>query len=192
MISMFKMATTAAVLGLSGCVVMPSGPSTAALPGSRKSFEEFQVDDARCRQYAAAQVGPSATDNANNSAVASAVVGTLIGAAAGAAIGNTSAAAGVGAGVGLLAGSAAGTGAAQSSYYATQQRYDATYTQCMYAAGNKVAMTGHYARSYQRQPYAAPAYPPPNAPPDYAPPRYTPPGYGAPGSIPPPNAPPPR
>lgn len=190
--SMFKMATTAAVLGLSGCVVMPSGPSTAALPGSRKSFEEFQVDDARCRQYAAAQVGPSATDNANNSAVASAVVGTLIGAAAGAAIGNTSAAAGVGAGVGLLAGSAAGTGAAQSSYYATQQRYDATYTQCMYAAGNKVAMTGRNARSYQRQPYAAPAYPPPNAPPDYAPPRYTPPGYGAPGSIPPPNAPPPR
>jgi len=183
-----KMAAGTAVIGLSGCVVMPSGPSTAALPGSRKSFEEFQVDDARCRQYAAAQVGPSATDNANNSAVASAVVGTLVGAAAGAAIGGNSAAAGVGAGFGLLTGAAVGTGAAQSSYYATQQRYDATYTQCMYAAGNKVAMTGHYARTYRRQPYAAPAYPPANA----APPDYAPPGYGAPGSIPPPNAPPPR
>jgi len=188
-----KMAVATAVLGLSGCVVMPSGPSTAALPGSRKSFEEFQIDDARCRQYAGAQVGPSATDNANNSAVASAVVGTLIGAAAGAAIGGNSAAAGVGAGVGLLAGSAAGSGTAQSSYYATQQRYDATYTQCMYAAGNKVAMTGHFARMNQRQPYAAPGYAPRTAPsPNAVPPDYIPPGYGAPGSIPPPNAPPPR
>jgi hypothetical protein len=53
----------------------------------------------------------------------------------------------------------------------------------MYAAGNKVALTGHFARMYRSQPYAQPAYPPPDAPP---------PGYGSSGSIPPPNAPPPR
>lgn len=181
-----RVAAIAAALSLTACVTVPVGPSTAALPGSRKSFDEFQADDMRCRQYASAQIGgPSAAENANNSAVASAVVGTLIGAAAGAAIGGNSSAAGVGAGMGLLAGSAAGTGAAQTSYYATQQRYDNAYSQCMYAAGNKVALTGHFARSYRRPPHVAPAYPPPNAPPprDYVPP---------PGSIPPPNAPPPR
>jgi outer membrane lipoprotein SlyB len=186
---LLKLATSAAALGLTACVTVPVGPSTAALPGSRKSFEEFQADDARCRQYASAQIGgPSAIDNANQSAVASAIVGTAIGAAAGAAIGGNSAGAGVGAGVGLLAGTAAGAGAAQTSYYATQRRYDTAYTQCMYAAGNKVALTGHFAREYRRQ-QAAPAYPPPNAPPprDYAPPDYHPPG-----STPPPNAPPPR
>ena len=188
---LFKLATLSAALGLSACVVVPTGPSTAALPGSRKTFDEFQIDDERCRQYASAQVGgPAAIDNANNSAVASAVVGTLIGAAAGAAIGGHGSAAGVGAGVGLLAGTAVGTDAAQTSYYATQQRYDAAYTQCMYAAGNKVALTGHFARTYRQAPPAAPAYPPPrNAPPpDHAPP----PGYDPAGSIPPPNAPPPR
>ncbi len=185
---LLKLASSAAVLGLTACVTVPTGPSNAALPGSRKTFEEFQADDARCRQYASAQIGgTSATDNANQSAVASAIVGTAIGAAAGAAIGGNSAGAGVGAGVGLLAGSAAGAGAAQTSYYATQQRYDTAYSQCMYAAGNRVALTGHFARQYRQ--HSAPAYPPPNAPPprDYAPPDYRPPG-----SIPPPNAPPPR
>lgn len=178
---LLKIASLAALLGLTACVTVPTGPSAAALPGSRKTFEQFQVDDARCRQYASVQTGgPSAAENANQSAVNSAIVGTVLGAAAGAAIGGSGEAAGVGAGVGLLAGSAAGTGAAQTSYYATQQRYDTAYTQCMYAAGHKVAVPGHVARSYQQR--YAPAYPPADAPP---------PGY-TPGSIPPPNAPPPR
>lgn len=184
---LLKVASGVAVLGLTACVTVPTGPSTAALPGRGKTFEQFQVDDARCREYASAQVGPSASENANTSAVNSAVVGTVLGAAAGAAIGGNSSAAGVGAGVGLLAGSAAGAGAAQTSYYATQRRYDTAYTQCMYAAGNRVALTGEFARMYRQRPQP-PAYPPPNAPP----PGNVPPDYAPPGSIPPPNAPPPR
>lgn len=179
---LLKFASVTALLGLTACVTVPNGPSIAALPGSRRTFEQFQIDDARCRQYASAQTGgPSAADNANQSAVNSAVVGTIIGAAAGAAIGGSGEAAGVGAGVGLLTGSAVGMEAGQTSYYATQQRYDSAYTQCMYAAGHQVALPADVARAYSRQRHA-PAYPPPDA---------APPG-DAPGSIPPPNAPPPR
>ena len=47
--------TVAAVLAvalLSGCATVPQGPSVMVLPGSSKSFEQFQVDDAACRQWA--------------------------------------------------------------------------------------------------------------------------------------------
>ncbi len=186
---LLTLASSAAVLGLTACVTMPAGPTTMALPGRHKTFEQFQIDDARCRGYATAQIGgPSAAENANNSAVASAVLGTAIGAAAGAAIGGNGSAAGVGAGMGLLAGSAMGAGAAQTSYYATQQRFDAAYTQCMYAAGNQVAVNGRYARRYQQP--QAPAYPPPNAPPP--PDAGVPPDYRPPGNMPPAGTPPPR
>lgn len=191
-----------ALLGLAACVTVPDGPSASALPGSRKSFDQFRSDDASCRQFATGQVGGSAAENANNSAVASAVVGTIVGAAAGAAIGGSSGAAGVGAGVGLLAGSAAGTGAAQTSYYVSQRRYGDAYTQCMYAAGHKVAVPGRLAQAYRGPPRWADApsdyRPPDHRPPTYRPPGYapppsvTPPDYLPPGSIPPPNAPPPR
>ena len=75
------------VLALTGCTVMPTGPSVTVLPGSTKSFEQFRYDDVNCRQYAHMQVG-GANEAVNQSAVGSAVVGTAIGALAGAALGG--------------------------------------------------------------------------------------------------------
>ena len=40
------------VLLASGCVTVPPGPSVAVMPGSGKTFEQFQSDDASCRQWA--------------------------------------------------------------------------------------------------------------------------------------------
>jgi len=40
----------AALLGLSACTVMPTGPSVMALPGTGKSFDQFRADDYDCRQ----------------------------------------------------------------------------------------------------------------------------------------------
>jgi hypothetical protein len=181
----FKLLPLAVALGLGGCASVPTGPSLQALPGRAKSFEAFQYDDAVCRDYALAQIGGrSAGDRANEAAAASAAAGTLIGAAAGAAIGGNSSAAGVGAGLGLVTGSMIGAGESQGSYYASQQRYDAAYYQCMYAKGHKVPVYGRYGQAPRR-----PVPPPP--PPSYAPPVY-PPANLPPSAYPPPNAPPPR
>jgi hypothetical protein len=155
-----------ALLALAGCVSMPSGPSQMSLPGTGKSFDQFRADDTECRQYATSQVGGTNPEQAStDSGVKSAAVGTAVGAAAGALIGGTSNAAGVGAGVGLLGGALAGSSAGYSSGYSLQQRYDAGYTQCMYAKGHKVPVTGRYTSSYERD---RPAYysppPPPPAP----------------------------
>lgn len=194
-----RLSGLAGVLALAGCVVLPpAGPSLQALPGSRLSFEQFQIDDAACRQYATAQIGGgSATEAAQQSQAASAVAGTAIGAAAGAAFGGSSEAAAVGAGIGLLTGAMAGWGSAEASYYAAQRRYDGAYYQCMYARGHKVPVsrsyveTGRAQAAQPRRPVAPPAdaaIPPPDAPPPAAVP-YVPPYWP---STPPPNAPPPR
>ena len=97
---------------LVGCATIPSGPSVMVLPGSGKSFEQFQADDATCRQWASQQIGTAPQEAANQSTAKSAVAGTVIGAGLGAAIGAASGAAGTGAAIGaasgLLLGSAAG------------------------------------------------------------------------------------
>ena len=160
-----------AVVVMSGCATMPTGPSVMSLPGEGKSFDEFRADDAVCRQYAFEQIGGvSGQQAAQNSAVTSAVVGTAIGAAAGAAIGSASgdmgAGAAIGAGAGLLYGSAAGSSYSAGSYYETQRRYDHAYLQCMYMKGNQIP---GYKRRLSSEP--ARSYPPPPA--DYPPPgRY--------------------
>jgi hypothetical protein len=200
-----KIASLAVTLALVGCVVLPpSGPSLQALPGSQQSFEQFQRDDAACREYATAQSGGrGATEAAQESAAASAVTGTLLGAAAGAAFGGSSEGAAVGAGIGLLTGALAGLGASESSYYVVQRRYDGAYYPCMYARGHRVPVASRYSEAKRppAQPARAPAapprivtpppdagVPPPNAPPPSALP-YVPPYWPA---TPPPNAPPPR
>jgi len=174
------LAPLSAALLLGGCVTTPSGPSSMALPGTGKNFDQFRIDDYDCRQFASTQINGRDPNNAAvDSGVKSAAVGAGVGALAGAAIGNSGQAAGVGAGVGLLFGALAGASAGQQSSYNLQQRYDAGYTQCMYAKGNKVAVRGHM--NYQTQ--QAPAYAPP-PPPGYNEPPPPPPG------MPPP--PPPR
>ncbi len=150
------------LLVLTGCATIPTGPSVMVLPPAGKPFEQFQADDAICRQFAYEQVGGvTGQEAAQRSAVSSAVIGTALGAAAGAAIGsasgNVGAGAAIGAGSGLLLGSAAGTGYASGSYYESQRRYDNAYMQCMYAKGNQIP--GMRTRRVRR---AAPAPPPPD------------------------------
>ncbi len=151
---------------LAGCTTVPTGPSRMALPGSGRSFDQFRVDDAVCRQYALENSGATPSQVQEASGVKSAVVGTAVGAAAGAAIGGTGRDAAAGAGVGLLVGALAGTAAADQSWYAMQRRYDTGYTQCMYAKGHRVAVPGGalYSQPVAPQPYYAPP-PPGSAPP---------------------------
>ena len=148
---------------LAACVTVPSGPSIMSLPGTGKSFDQFRTDDMECRQFASNQVGGTTPDGAaETSALKSAAVGTAVGAAAGALIDGSSGA-GVGAGVGLLVGALAGSGAANASSYSLQQRYDIGYTQCMYAKGHKVPVSGRFASANERpsQRYSTPPPPPP-------------------------------
>jgi hypothetical protein len=148
---------------LTACAVAPTGPSMMALPGSGKSFAQFQSDDMSCRSYAQAQAG-SAQQASDESTVRSAALGTVVGAALGAAV-NGGRGAGVGAGTGLAFGTIAGAGEGQRSAYGAQRRYDNAYQQCMYAQGDRVPVSGRMMMN------AAPAYsdganyPPPNAPP---------------------------
>jgi hypothetical protein len=188
---------TLAVLGVAavgaGCVSVPTGPSTTALPGTGKPFEQFRADDGSCRQYAYELVGGRTAENAQvDSGVRSTVAGAAIGALIGGAVGGGHGAA-VGAGVGGGAGALAGIGAADASGYATQRRYDSAYTQCMYSRGHRVAVNGGYG---YRHAAAAGYYPPPTttyAPPpgSYAPPPPATPAARAYAPPPPPGSPPP-
>jgi len=153
-----------AMLALGGCVSTPTGPNVMVLPGSSKSFDQFRVDDAQCRQYAQSSIGGGSPNGASTDAgLKSAAVGTAVGAAAGALAGGNSAA-GPGAGIGLVVGALAGSGAASESSYTLQQRYDFGYQQCMYARGNKIPMTPEAARrerASRNYGYAPPPPPPP-------------------------------
>ena len=158
-------AALGAALLLAACVTVPEGPSVMVLPGSGKTFDQFQLDDYSCKQFAKASIGGSnAQQAATESGVKSAAVGAAVGAAAGALIGGHEGA-GSGAGAGLVVGTLAGTGAAQGSAGNLQQRYDTAYVQCMYAKGNRVPVYG----GMQQAPapsrgYSTPPPPPPPPP----------------------------
>lgn len=156
------------VLLLGGCATVPTGPSVMVMPPPGKPFEEFQADDAVCRQWAAQQIGQTPQEAANKSTATGAAAGTLIGAGLGAAIGSASGhwgeGAAIGAGSGLLVGTATGANAGQVSGQEAQRRYDIAYSQCMYARGNQVpGMSGTQYRRVRRPP------PPPPPPPDLGP-----------------------
>ncbi len=56
------MALRVVVVGLvvllsAGCVSVPTGPTVMVMPGPDKSFDQFQTDDAVCRQWALQQAG---------------------------------------------------------------------------------------------------------------------------------------
>jgi outer membrane lipoprotein SlyB len=180
-----RIAILALGLFAAGCVTFPPGPSVMALPGSNRGFDEFRADDNECRSFAANSIGGSSAQQAYmDSAAVSAVVGTVVGAAAGVAIGGGSgSAAAAGAGAGLLIGSAAGSGSATYSGFSMQQRYDIGYTQCMYAKGHKVPVSGEFASRNSGGSSSRPRYAPPPAPGTYAPPpapgTYAPPASGS-------------
>jgi len=166
---------SAVALALTACASVPTGPGVLVLPGTGKNFDQFRTDDHDCKMYAHAQVGGKTADQAaTDNAVKSAVVGTAVGTAAGALLGGHQGAA-VGAGVGLAGGSIAGAGSSQVTAGTLQQRYDHAFTQCMYAKGHKVPVTGRYSdapRSTSPQAARTPPPPPPGQPPAEAPPDY--------------------
>jgi hypothetical protein len=139
------------VVIISGCATMPTGPSVMVMPPPGKSFEQFQADDAICRQWAAQQIGMAPQEVANQNTATGAVVGTAVGAGLGAARGSASGSAGVGAAIGaasgLLIGTTSGANAGQAYGWRAQRRYDIAYQQCMYAKGNQIpGMTTRPAR----------------------------------------------
>lgn len=163
----FKFSSLFAAVLLAACTTVPTGPSVAVMPGSGKSFEQFNQDDAVCRQFASNQ-NSGDTQASNDRAVESGVVGTLIGGVVGAALGGRQGAA-VGAGTGLLVGSANGANESQRGSMSAQRRYDISYEQCMYTKGNSVPVAGQMRHDYRQQAtYATPQPympPPPNMPP---------------------------
>jgi hypothetical protein len=50
------------LLVLGGCVSVPTGPSVMVLPPKGKPFEQFQAEDAKCRQWAGQKVGTTYQD----------------------------------------------------------------------------------------------------------------------------------
>ena len=160
-----------ALLVLGGCATLPKGPSVMVLPPPGKPFEQFQADDAICRQWAAQQIGQSPQETVNQNTAAGAVAGTVIGAGLGAAIGSTTgdmgSGAAIGAASGLLLGTAAGANTGQVYGWEAQHRYDIAYQQCMYAKGNQIPGVVTRTRPVRRMPppppgsgYAPPTYPP--------------------------------
>ncbi len=128
-----------------GCVRVPTGPDMMVLPGNGTSFEQFQYDDALCRQWASQQCGATSkhpTDTVATGAAVGTVLGAASGAAIGAAAGDPAMGAAVGSGVGLLGGTAAGADAAAVEQSTLQRRYDIAYMQCMYARGNQIPIPG--------------------------------------------------
>ncbi len=158
------------VLALGGCATIPTGPSVMVLPPPGKPFEQFQADDAICRQWAAQQIGLSPQEVANQNTATGAVVGTAVGAGLGAAIGSVSGSAGAGAAIGaasgLLVGTAAGANTGQVYGWRAQRQYDIAYMQCMYAKGNQIPGRVAPSRGVRRM---GPPPPPPDLSP-YAPP----------------------
>ena len=166
----------AAGLIMAACATIPTGPSVMVLPGSGKPFEQFQADDAVCRQWAAQQTGTTTERASTRCSVSGAAIGTVLGAAAGAAVGaaagSPATGAAVGAGAGLLGGTAVGASNAWGAEASVQHRYDMTYMQCMYAKGNQIPVRGSLP-TYTRQPAAtapAPVSVPPPPPPGPPPP----------------------
>jgi hypothetical protein len=192
---------SAAVFLLGACTMMPTAPSVTALPGSRKSVNEYQADVVACQQYAGTAIAGSDTAAAaDNSAASTAAAGAVFGAAAGAIIGSATGQAGqgaaIGAGTGLLFGGMAGSNYTAMSSYQLQRTYDAAYLQCMYGRGNRVPVArGYGGPRGAAYPYVNPGpsrYPPPNMPPPPGATNFNPPPSSVPpsGFSPPPNVPP--
>jgi hypothetical protein len=162
-----------AVLILSACASLPTGPSVMVLPSARKSFEVFQSEDLACRNWAALQTGATPAGVVNQNLTGGAAIGALMGAGLGAAIGaasgNAGAGAAIGAGSGLIGGAAVASGPAYAAGWDVQQRYDNAYQQCMYAKGNQIPGILSASRSSASIPPPPPpgyhsgsAYPPPS------------------------------
>ena len=130
------------MVSLGACTALPTGPNVMVLPGVGKPFDQFQVDDLVCRQYARQQISMTPAQASTQHSMSGVVIGTVVGAGAGAAIGAAAGrpdvGAAVGAGTGGVVGSAAGAESGSAAAGTLQWRYDIAYVQCMYAKGNQV------------------------------------------------------
>ena len=154
------------LLALNGCTAAtPTGPTVVAMPGQGTSWQQFQQDDAMCRNYAqsrmpyAGQVAQASQQNAVGTAAAGTILGAAVGAALGAAGGNAGLGAAAGAGAGLLGGAAAAGNQAQGTADSLQARYDVAYAQCM--VGNGQTIQQPVGMGYAAPGYYAPPPPPP-------------------------------
>ncbi|MHB8622776.1 MAG: hypothetical protein ACYC9J_03780 [Sulfuricaulis sp.] len=146
----------ALAVALAGCASVPVGPTINVMPGSGKPFDQFNADNAVCREYASQQLGANPNEVARNQVLTGALAGAALGAVSGEIMGHgRSGPAQSMAGMGLLMGSAVGAGAAGESSNNLQYRYNLAYAQCMYSKGNQVP---GYAAPAQ---YSLPPPPPP-------------------------------
>jgi hypothetical protein len=135
---------------LAGCAETPLGPTVQVMPGPGKSFEQFRIDQASCKAYAADQVRGQA-EHANQRAVGAAALTTAlgvgVGALAGSVTGNMGAGAAIGGAAGMGVGAGVGAGNSGNAQYGIQQQYDNAFAQCMYAKGEQVAGYQQYIAS---------------------------------------------
>src|SRR5262249_34062600 len=145
-----------------GCTTVPTGPSVMVLPGTRRSFEQFQADNVVGRQWALQQTGTTPNETGAINTMTGATVGTVggaaLGAAIGAAAGGPALGAAIGAATGLFGGTAVGAGNAYGAGLSVQSRYDIAYMQCMYAKGNQIPV----AAARRPEPPPPPPAPPPS------------------------------
>src|SRR3977135_2233103 len=71
MSKILKLSALLALLGLSACATVPSGPGVLVLPGTGKSFDQFRADDFECRQFAQSQLGATPETASTDSGVRS-------------------------------------------------------------------------------------------------------------------------
>ena len=127
-----------AASGLAACAASPAGPTWNAMPGSTRSLQQFQLDDAYCRSQALqASGGRSAQQAAADATVGGAIAGGALGAVAGGII-TDGRNLGAGAATGALLGAAVGSSQGGRDALTAQQRYDQLYFSCMYALGHRV------------------------------------------------------
>jgi outer membrane lipoprotein SlyB len=161
---------------LVSCASTPMGPTVRALPPQGKPFENFQVDQNSCKQYAADQVRGQA-DEANSTGLLEGIGGTVLGAGLGAAIGGGQGAA-IGAGAGALGGTAVGASTSSNQQRGIQKQYNDAYVQCMVAKGNQIEQPVYIPPAQTTIIYSQPQPQPPQViyaappPPMYAPPPY--------------------
>jgi len=147
---MRRIVSSLALMVFAGCATLPAGPSVRVLPGEGKPFEQFQADDAVCRQWAGQSIGVSPQETVNMNAASGAVIGTAVGAGLGAAIGAASGNAGTGAAIGAGSDFLSGLQTVPTPEMHTDGKHSGAtttpYVQCMYAKGNQVPGT---VRSYR-------------------------------------------
>ncbi|HEX9585332.1 MAG TPA: glycine zipper family protein [Gammaproteobacteria bacterium] len=124
---------------LAACASIPVGPTVAVMPGPGKPFDQFDIDNSVCKNFARQELGTNPNDVAREQVLSGAAAGAVLGAASGALMGHGhDSPVGEMAGAGMIVGSAVGANAANQSVLSLQRRYDIAYQQCMYAKGNQV------------------------------------------------------